>query len=216
MYNDEILGNLVLEFESNDDIWKVNVFFIDYCYPSSHSSSSQFQECHSTDDISNNDIISNESNPSGNMCLSWLLYEWQPMRMILFQLLIYNKLNTSTDESIISTAYLKWINLDIFDIVINNRQFYQRKKNVWHQLRLFDGVINVNSWSILFLVLLIIILSTDWMTCIKFFNWLIERVIQIICMVIKTSNCITITFLLVFLMLLCIKNNFYQRFLWLD
>ena len=53
---------------------------------------------------------------------------------MLLQLFIYNGLNISTDEFIISLAYLKWINNDTVDIVINNSWLYQRK-NVQYRLK---------------------------------------------------------------------------------
>ena len=41
VYNNEVVSDVDLEFDSSDDTWEVNVFLIDYHYPNSHLSSSE-------------------------------------------------------------------------------------------------------------------------------------------------------------------------------
>ena len=109
---------------------------IDKLNPSRKTWPSWFQKHDgSRNDGSSDDISNNESNPTGKMCMSWLLYAQQPMKMRVFQFFIYNGLNTSKNESTISLYYLQWINWDTVDVVINNRQMYQRTKNMWYQLK---------------------------------------------------------------------------------
>lgn len=55
-------------------------------------------------------------------------------------MLIYDESNILKDEFIISSAYMKWIDLDI---VIGGRQLYQNKKNVQYQLHPFNSVIDI-------------------------------------------------------------------------
>ena len=68
----------------------------------------------------------------------------------MFWLLKYNKLNTSK-------AYMKCINQDI---VIENRQLYQKKENVWYQFCPFNRVIDIKFMGDINLALLIITLSS--------------------------------------------------------
>ena len=57
---------------------------------------------------------SEETNPNEKTYLSQLSYAEQTMRMIIFRLFIYNRLNTSSDRSIISLVYLNWFNRDTY------------------------------------------------------------------------------------------------------